>query len=634
MKMKRQLWRIGIGGVLFTGILIGRSRIGNPWIELGVSLAVYILLGGDVLYKALRSILRGRAFDENFLMGLATVGAFAIGEYPEGVAVMLFYQIGELFQDYAVAKSRHSIASLMDIRPDYANLKVNGEWVRTEPEGVRTGDVIMVKPGERIPLDGRVVAGSSMIDTSAMTGESVPREAGIGSDILSGCINLNGAITVKVTREYAESTVSRVLDLVENAAVKKSRPERFITRFARYYTPFVVIVAVFLAFVPPLILGGQLADWVSRALVFLVVSCPCALVISIPLGFFGGIGGASRNGILIKGGNYMEALARARTVVFDKTGTLTRGVFDIQKVHPQGLTRDELLEATAYAESFSNHPIALSIRRAYGGEIDHERIGDVAELPGHGVRAKVDGRQVIAGNGRLMDRMGISHGRDTGAGTVVHVAVEGRYAGYILIGDALKADAARSIRELKEAGIQRTVMLTGDARDAGESAAKALGFDQVYTELLPTGKMEKLEELIAYKSAKDKIVYVGDGINDAPVLARADVGIAMGGLGSDAAIEAADVVIMDDRPSKIATAIRLSRKTMEIAYQNIVFALGVKGAVLIAGALGFASMWAAVFADVGVCVIAVLNAFRTLNTGQYGADQETIGEDVYPDTDA
>lgn len=629
MHMKRQLWRIGIGGILFTGILVFRSHIGNVWIELGLFLTVYFLLGGDVLYKAVRSILRGRAFDENFLMGLATVGAFAIREYPEGVAVMLFYQVGELFQDYAVAKSRRSIASLIDIRPDYANLQKDGQWVRTDPGEIRVGNIILVKPGERIPLDGNVIEGNSMVDTSSMTGESVPREAIPGSDILSGCINLSGAITVEVTKAYAESTVSRVLDLVENAAVKKSRPERFITRFARYYTPFVVIVAILLAFVPPLVLKQDLAEWVSRALVFLVVSCPCALVVSIPLSFFGGIGGASRSGILVKGGNYMEALARAQTVVFDKTGTLTKGEFEIQEIHPKGLTHDTLLELIAHAEGFSNHPISLSIRRAYPGEIDHGRVSDAEELPGHGVSAIVDDKRVLAGNGRLMDRMSIPHDRDASVGTVVHVAVEGQYAGHILIGDALKEDAAQAIRALKEMGMKRTVMLTGDARGAGESAARELGFDLVYSELLPTDKMEKLEALFARKSAKDKIVYVGDGINDAPVLARADVGIAMGGLGSDAAIEAADVVIMDDTPSKIASAIKISRKTLGIAYQNIVFALGVKGAVLIAGALGLASMWAAVFADVGVLFIAILNAFRALDVRRYDAAHVPIGDGVY-----
>jgi Cd2+/Zn2+-exporting ATPase len=547
-------------------------------------------------------------------MSIATIGAFFIGEYPEGVAVMLFYQVGELFQSYAVGKSRKSIASLMDIRPDYANVKKGDELVKVDPDEVQIGDIIVIKAGEKIPLDGKVIEGSSMIDTSALTGESVPREVEVGSDILSGCININGVITAEVTKEFGESTVSKILDLVENASSKKSNSEQFITKFARYYTPVVVIIAVFLAIIPPLVIdGATFSDWIYRALAFLVVSCPCALVISIPLSFFGGIGGASKKGILVKGSNYLEALAETEIVVFDKTGTLTKGVFNVQEIHPEGVSKEELLELTAYVESYSNHPISLSLKRAYSKEIDNGRISDVEEISGHGVIATVDGKKVMAGNIKLMKMMDIPYFKGELIGTAVHVAVNNKYIGYILIADEVKEDSAQAIKELKAANIKQTVMLTGDNKSVGSKVAKELGLDKVYAELLPADKVEKLEELFSQKSKKGKLAFVGDGINDAPVLARADIGIAMGGLGSDAAIEAADIVIMTDEPSKIATAMKISKKTLKIAHQNIVFAIGIKIIVLILSAFGITTMWAAIFADVGVTIIAVLNAFRALN---------------------
>lgn len=547
-------------------------------------------------------------------MSIATIGAFFIGEYPEGVAVMLFYQVGELFQSYAVGKSRKSIASLMDIRPDYANVKKGDELVKVDPDEVQIGDIIVIKAGEKIPLDGKVIEGSSMIDTSALTGESVPREVEVGSDILSGCININGVITAEVTKEFGESTVSKILDLVENASSKKSNSEQFITKFARYYTPVVVIIAVFLAIIPPLVIdGATFSDWIYRALAFLVVSCPCALVISIPLSFFGGIGGASKKGVLVKGSNYLEALAETEIVVFDKTGTLTKGVFNVQEIHPEGVSKEELLELTAHAESYSNHPISLSLKRAYSKEIDNGRISDVEEISGHGVIATVDGKKVMAGNIKLMKMMDIPYFKGELIGTIVHVAVNNKYIGYIVIADEVKEDSAQAIKELKAANIKQTVMLTGDNKSIGSKVAKELGLDKVYAELLPADKVEKLEELFSQKSKKGKLAFVGDGINDAPVLARADIGIAMGGLGSDAAIEAADVVIMTDEPSKIATAMKISKKTLKISHQNIVFAIGIKIIVLILSAFGIATMWAAIFADVGVTIIAVLNAFRALN---------------------
>ncbi|CCV65511.1 Cadmium-translocating P-type ATPase [Paracholeplasma brassicae] len=610
--MTKRLWRIIIGAaVLATAVLL---NLNNEWLQIALFIISYIIVGGDVVKRAVKNIFKGQVFDENFLMSIATIGAFFIGEYPEGVAVMLFYQVGELFQSYAVGKSRKSIASLMDIRPDYANVKKGDELVKVDPDEVQIGDIIVIKAGEKIPLDGKVIEGSSMIDTSALTGESVPREVEVGSDILSGCININGVITAEVTKEFGESTVSKILDLVENASSKKSNSEQFITKFARYYTPVVVIIAVFLAIIPPLVIdGATFSDWIYRALAFLVVSCPCALVISIPLSFFGGIGGASKKGILVKGSNYLEALAETEIVVFDKTGTLTKGVFNVQEIHPEGVSKEELLELTAYVESYSNHPISLSLKRAYGKEIDNGRISDVEEISGHGVIATVDGKKVMAGNIKLMKMMDIPYFKGELIGTVVHVAVNNKYIGYIVIADEVKEDSAQAIKELKAASIKQTVMLTGDNKSVGSKVAKELGLDKVYAELLPADKVDKLEELFSQKSKKGKLAFVGDGINDAPVLARADIGIAMGGLGSDAAIEAADIVIMTDEPSKIATAMKISKKTLKIAHQNIVFAIGIKIIVLILSAFGITTMWAAIFADVGVTIIAVLNAFRALN---------------------
>lgn len=610
--MKKQLLRIIIGGIIYAATIIIDSNI--QWLTLSLFLISLIIVGGDVILRAFKNILQGQVFDENFLMSIATIGAFFVGEFPEGVAVMLFYQVGELFQDYAVNKSRKSIASLMDIRPDFANVKVGDELIKKDPEEVNIGDIIVIKAGERVPLDGKVIEGTSMLDTSALTGESLPRDIEPGSDILSGCINLNGVITAEVTKEYGESTVSKILDLVENASNKKSKSEQFITKFARYYTPIVVIIAAVLAFIPPLLIqGAAFSTWIYRALSFLVVSCPCALVISVPLSFFGGLGGASKKGILVKGGNYLEALAQTEIVVFDKTGTLTKGVFNVHEIMPEGISREELLELTAYAESYSTHPISLSLKRAYGKDIDNGRISNVEEVSGHGVIATVDGKNILAGNSKLMDKMNIPHYKGDISGTVVHVAIDNKYAGYIVISDEVKEDAVKAISELKKFSIKKTVMLTGDSKNAGEKVGKELGIDTVYTELLPADKVIKLEELLDQKSAKGKLAYVGDGINDAPVLARADIGIAMGGLGSDAAIEAADIVIMTDEPSKIDTAIKISRNTLKIAYQNIVFAIGIKVLVLLLSAVGFATMWAAVFADVGVAVLAILNSFRALN---------------------
>lgn len=610
--MKKRIRRIALGGILFALSFI--LNINNDWLQLAFFLIIYIIVGGDVVLQAIRNIFRGNVFDENFLMSIASIGAFFVGEFPEGVAVMLFYQVGELFQDYAVNQSRKSITNLMDIRPDYANVKRGDELVTMDPDEVQIGDIIVIKAGEKVPLDGIVLEGNSMVDTIALTGESVPREVYAGSNILSGCININGLITAKVTKEYSESTVSKILDLVENASSKKSKSEQFITKFARYYTPIVVIIAAILAIVPPLVIeGATFSDWIYRALSFLVVSCPCALVISIPLSFFGGIGGASKKGILVKGSNYLEALANTEIVVFDKTGTLTKGVFNVQEVHPEGITKEELLEFAVYTESYSNHPISSSLKRFYGKEINNERISSVEEIAGHGIIANVDGRVVLAGNVKLMDKMNIPFNKEELIGTVIHVAVDDLYAGYILIADEIKDDAVDAIRELKASNIKQTVMLTGDSKNVGEKVAKELGLDKVYTELLPGDKVDKLEEIMKEKSTSGKLCFVGDGINDAPVLARADIGIAMGGLGSDAAIEAADIVIMTDEPSKIATAIKISKKTKIIANQNIVFAIGIKAIILILSALGYASMWAAVFADVGVAVIAILNAFRALN---------------------
>ena len=610
--MKKRLWRIIIAAFLFTIALL--MELNNEWLQIALFVISYIVVGGEVLKRAVKNMNRGQVFDENFLMSVATIGAMLIGEFPEAVAVMLFYQVGELFQSYAVGKSRKSIASLMEIRPDYANVKKGDEIIKVDPDEVQIGDIIVITAGEKIPLDGKVIDGSSMLDTSALTGESVPREVEVGSDILSGSININGVITAEVTKEFEESTVSKILDLVENASSKKSNSEQFITKFARYYTPAVVIMAVLLAVIPPLMIkGATFSDWIYRALAFLVVSCPCALVISIPLSFFGGIGGASKEGILVKGSNYLEALSQTEIAVFDKTGTLTKGVFNVQEIHPQGVSKEELLELTAYAESYSNHPISLSLKEAYGKDIDHQRISDVEELSGHGVTATVDGQKVIAGNIKLMKMMDIPYFEGELIGTVVHVAVDNKYIGYIVIADELKPDAKQAIRELKDADIKQLVMLTGDNQSVGTKVAKELGLDQVYSELLPADKVEKLEELITQKSQNGKLAFVGDGINDAPVLARADIGIAMGGLGSDAAIEAADIVIMTDEPSKIATAINISKKTLKIANQNIIVAIGIKILVLILSALGITTMWSAIFADVGVTILAVLNAFRALN---------------------
>ena len=610
--MRKQLWRIIIAGILF--IITTIIDFGNEWLKLVLFVLSYVIVGWDIVRNALVNIVRGKVFDENFLMTVATIGAFLIGAYPEAVIVMLFYQIGGLFQSYAVDKSRKSIASLMNIRPDYANLKKGDDLVKVDPDEVQVGDIIVIKAGEKIPLDGVVISGSSMVDTSALTGESLPREVSAGDEILSGCININGVITAKVTKEYEESTVSKILDLVENASSKKSQSERFITRFARYYTPIVVIIAAFLAIVPPLLIrDASFNDWVYRALSFLVVSCPCALVLSIPLSFFGGIGGASRKGILVKGSNYLEALAQTEIMVFDKTGTLTKGVFKVQEIQPEGISKEELLELAAHAESYSNHPISTSLKQAHGKEIDNSRISDVKEIPGHGVKATVDGKIVLAGNEKLMEKMDIAYYTGEMDGTVVHVAVDNEYAGYITIADEIKEDSPKAIKDLRSANIKQMVMLTGDSASAASKVAQELGLDRVYAELLPEGKVEKLEELFSYKSPKGKLAFVGDGINDAPVLARADIGIAMGGLGSDAAIEAADIVIMTDEPSKIATAMKISKKTLKIAYQNIIFAIGVKVAVLILSALGITSMWAAIFADVGVTIIAILNSFRALN---------------------
>ncbi len=610
--MNKRLWRIIIGAILFIVAIVIDVNI--EWLNIALYLISYIIVGGDIVMKAVKNIFRGKVFDENFLMSIATIGAMLIGEYPEGIAVMLFYQVGELFQSYAVDKSRRSIAEAMDIRPDYANVKKNDEVIKVDPDEVQIGDIIVIKPGERVPLDGKVIEGNSTVDTSALTGESVPREVEVGHEILSGCININGVITAEVTKEYGESTVSKILDLVENASSKKSQSEQFITKFARYYTPIVVIIAVFLAIIPPLVIeGATFSDWIYRALTFLVVSCPCALVVSIPLSFFGGIGGASRKGILVKGSNYLEALAETEIIVFDKTGTLTKGVFNVQEVHPEGVSKEELLELTAYAESYSNHPISSSLKQSYGKEIDNGRISDVEEVSGHGVIATVDGKRIAAGNIKLMKKLNIPYYEGEVVGTAVHVGIDNKYAGYIVIADEVKEDSARAIKELKEAKIKQTVMLTGDTKNVASKVAKQLGLDKVYSELLPGDKVEKVEELLAQKSAKGKLAFVGDGINDAPVLARADIGIAMGGLGSDAAIEAADVVIMTDEPSKIATAIKVSKKTLRIARQNTVFSIGIKIIVLILSAFGIATMWAAIFADVGVTIIAVLNAFRALN---------------------
>lgn len=622
---KKEFIQLGVGGVLF---LLGSILKLPDWAELSVFFIAYLIVGGEVLLRAIKNIFRGQVFDENFLMAIATIGAFIIGEFPEGVGVMLFYQVGELFQSIAVNRSRKSISSLMDIRPDFANLKVGDDVKKVAPEEVAIGDIIIVKPGEKVPLDGKVISGASMMDTSALTGESVPREVEAGNEVLSGFINKNGVLEIEVAKEFGESTVSKILDLVQNASSKKAQTENFITKFARYYTPVVVITAAAIAVIPPMVISGaSFSDWLYRALIFLVISCPCALVISIPLGFFGGIGGASKRGVLVKGSNYLEALNDVETVVFDKTGTLTKGVFKVTEiVTREGYSKDELLELAAFAESYSNHPIGVSILKAYGKEVDRGRIDTYDEISGHGTKVVIlgeqlssgmlklmkKGKEVLAGNAKLMKKENISYDEVTAVGTVVHLAVDKEYAGYIVISDEVKEDSAKAIQSLKALGVKTTVMLTGDAKVVGEKVGKELGLDQVYAELLPTDKVEKLEALDKQKSPKGKLIFVGDGINDAPVLARADIGIAMGGLGSDAAIEAADIVIMTDEPSKIADAIKIAKRTKTIVWQNIVFALGVKGIFLVLGAFGIATMWEAVFADVGVSVIAILNAMRVM----------------------
>ncbi|MDS1030498.1 heavy metal translocating P-type ATPase [Bacillota bacterium LX-D] len=608
---KSELLRLGIGAALF-----GIATIFNFsfWVEFAIYFVSYILVGGEVVLRAIKNITRGQVFDENFLMTIATIGAFAVKEFPEGVAVMLFYQVGEFFQGMAVNRSRKSISALMDIRPDFATLLVGNEEKRVDPDDVEIGDRIIVKPGEKIPLDGKILEGKSMVNTSALTGESVPREVEVEDDVLAGFINTNGVLTIEVTKEFGESTVAKILDLVQNATSKKAPTENFITKFARYYTPIVVFIALALAVIPPLIIpGATFSNWIYRSLVFLVVSCPCALVISIPLGFFGGIGGASKNGILVKGSNYLEALNSVDTVVFDKTGTLTKGVFKVTKLSPkEEISSDELLKYAAFAESYSNHPIATSILNEYNKEVNKDEISDYEEISGHGIRVKVDGKEILAGNIKLMVKENIDYDKVDEVGTVVHVAIDKKYAGYIVISDEVKEDSKDAILGLKGIGIKKTVMLTGDNKQVGEKVAKELGLDEIYAELLPNQKVEKLEMLDKQKSPKGKLVFVGDGINDAPVLARADIGIAMGGLGSDAAIEAADVVIMTDEPSKIVSAIKIAKRTRKIVWQNIIFALVVKAIVLLLGAGGIATMWEAVFADVGVSVIAVLNAMRVM----------------------
>ena len=629
-KQKKMLYRIMIAFVLFIAALLlptiwlsgpipllsvvqDRNGCGayalSKWL---IFLIPYLVIGWDVLWKAVRNIAHGQVFDENFLMCVATIGALIIGEYPEAVAVMLFYQVGELFQNVAVSRSRQSIAALMDIRPDYANVERDGQLVQVDPEEVAVGDVIVIKAGERVPLDGTVLEGTSALDTAALTGESLPRDVVAGDEVISGCVNLSGLLHVQVSKPFGESTVTRILDLVENSSEKKAQAEHFITKFARYYTPIVVFAALALAVIPSLI-TGQWGTWVPRALNFLVVSCPCALVISIPLSFFGGLGGASKQGILVKGSNYLEALAQARIVVFDKTGTLTQGKFSVTAVHPEGLTEAELLELAALAEQFSTHPISKSVVAAWGGMPDQARVSGVEEIAGHGVRAAVDGRQVLAGNGQLMDLEKISVASDHDhPGTVIHVAVDGKYAGHLVIADRPKETSAQALRELKAAGVRQTVMLTGDAQGTAQAVAGELGLDRFYAQLLPAGKVERVEELLRDKRPGEKLVFVGDGINDAPVLSRADIGVAMGALGSDAAIEAADIVLMDDDLLKLPVAVRIAGQTLSIVRQNVVFALGVKLLVLVLSAMGLANMWAAVFADVGVSVLAILNASRML----------------------
>ena len=614
-KQKKVLIRIIAAVVLLIALAFVPAE---GWLQFALYMLPYLVIGYDILKKAVKGILNRQVFDENFLMAVATIGAIALGDYKEGVAVMLFYQIGELFQSYAVGKSRRNISELMDIRPDYANVEQDGELVQVDPDEVEIGTVILVKPGEKIPIDGIVVEGSSSLNTSALTGESLPREAKEGDEVISGCINMTGLLKIRTTKEFGESTVSKILELVENSSSRKSRSENFISKFARIYTPAVCYGAVALALIPPIVrmvfmgLPADFGTWIYRALTFLVISCPCALVISIPLSFFAGIGGASKEGVLVKGSNYLETLSQTKYVVFDKTGTMTQGVFEVSGIYPVALSKEEVVEYAACAESYSSHPISKSLQKAYGKEIDKNRVTEVKEISGKGVTAQVDGRLVAAGNGKLMDQLGVPYTVCNEVGTLVYVAVDGRFAGCILISDLLKPHAKEAIAALKNAGVTRTVMLTGDTKRVADAVAAELGIYEVCSELLPADKVSKVEELLARKSGKEKLAFVGDGINDAPVLSRADIGIAMGALGSDAAIEAADIVLMDDDPLKIAKAIRISRKCIRIVYENIYFAIGIKVICLILGALGIANMWAAIFADVGVMVIAVLNAIRAL----------------------
>ena len=614
-KQKKVLIRIIAAVVLLIALAFVPAE---GWLQFALYMIPYLVIGYDILKKAVKGILNRQVFDENFLMAVATIGAIALGDYKEGVAVMLFYQIGELFQSYAVGKSRRNISELMDIRPDYANVEQDGELVQVDPDEVEIGTVILVKPGEKIPIDGIVVEGASSLNTSALTGESLPREAKEGDEVISGCINMTGLLKIRTTKEFGESTVSKILELVENSSSRKSRSENFISKFARIYTPAVCYGAVALAFLPPIVrmvfmgLPADFGTWIYRALTFLVISCPCALVISIPLSFFAGIGGASKEGVLVKGSNYLETLSQTKYVVFDKTGTMTQGVFEVSGIYPAALSKEEVVEYAACAESYSSHPISKSLQKAYGKEIDKNRVTEVKEISGKGVTAQVDGRLVAAGNGKLMDQLGVPYTVCNEVGTLVYVAVDDRFAGCILISDLLKPHAKEAIAALKNAGVTRTVMLTGDTKRVADAVAAELGIHEVCSELLPADKVSKVEELLARKSGKEKLAFVGDGINDAPVLSRADIGIAMGALGSDAAIEAADIVLMDDDPLKIAKAIRISRKCIRIVYENIYFAIGIKVICLILGALGIANMWAAIFADVGVMVIAVLNAIRAL----------------------
>lgn len=609
--MKKEIIKIVIALILFLVALI--VPLENQLINNGLFVISYLIVGLEIVLKAIRNIFKGKVFDENFLMAIATIGAFVIGEYPEAVAVMLFYQIGEAFQDYAVDKSRKSIISLMDIRPDFANIQRNGKIDKINPEEVNVGDIIVVKPGEKVPLDGIIVKGTSMIDTSALTGESVPKEIKEQDEILSGCINENGVLEVKVTKKFGESTASKILDLVENASSKKSKSENFISKFAKYYTPIVVVTAVLLAIIPPMIFNrAEWIEWIHRALTFLVVSCPCALVISIPLGFFGGIGGASKIGVLIKGSNYLEALSNTEIMVLDKTGTLTEGVFEVQQINPIDISKEDLIKYATYAESFSNHPIAISLKKAYGKEIVNKKVSETQELPGLGVRAVIEGKSIFVGNEKLMKENCIDYIKSEEIGTILYIAVNNKFAGTIVISDKIKTDAKETIDKLKKDNIKKIVMLTGDKRKVGENVAKKLGIDEVYTELLPSDKVEKVEELMKNKSENGNLAFIGDGINDAPVLAISDIGIAMGGLGSDAAIEAADVVLMTDEPSRVVDAIKISKKTMTIVKQNIIFAIFIKLIVLILSAIGISNMWQAVFADVGVSILAILNALRAL----------------------